>query len=148
MTGAPDPSTTTDIIHASTVRIGDGAVVVRGASGTGKSALCLELLSRGGTLVADDRTVIAVRGGKLTAACPPQIAGLIEARGVGLLSVPHVDDVPIRLVVDLSPDPGPRLPERSEAILLGWPVKSLCSVWTSHLAPTILLLMTGAEMTE
>ena len=40
-------------------------MLIRGASGTGKSALGLELLALGLRLVADDRTELALEGGRV-----------------------------------------------------------------------------------
>ena len=45
-------------LHASCVRIGDGAVAMAGASGMGKSTLAAALLRRGCPVLSDDVTVI------------------------------------------------------------------------------------------
>ena len=56
-----------------------------GPSGAGKSALALQLLALGAELVADDRTDIIRQGDHLIADVPQAIAGMIEARGMGIL---------------------------------------------------------------
>ena len=62
------------------------ALLILGASGRGKSALALGLMAAGATLVADDRTHLhARRRRQLVASAPAAIAGLIEARGIGIL---------------------------------------------------------------
>ena len=136
------------IIHASTVCLDGGAVMLRGPSGAGKSALALDLIGRGGTLVADDRTMLTLSDGAVCAACPAAIAGLIEARGIGILRLPHVSEVPVRLVVDLVKDHGARLPEQEKVTLLGQKIPLLHSPWTAQLAPAIVLMMRGAERIE
>lgn len=136
------------IIHASTVCLDGAAVILRGPSGAGKSALALDLIGRGGVLVADDRTALTLSGDVVLASCPPAIAGLIEARGVGILRVTHVSDVPVRLVVDLAAQRGARLPEPETVTLLGQGIPVLHSPWTRQLAPAIVLMMRGAKRIE
>ncbi len=60
-------------LHASCVRIGDGAVAFCGTSGAGKSTLAASLVRRGHALVSDDVTAIdtaAVRGPLVLPAMP------------------------------------------------------------------------------
>lgn len=99
------------ILHATCVAVGANGVLITGPSGSGKSALALQLIAYGAVLVADDRTVVTVSGKQVIASPPPAIAGMIEARGVGLLPVTHRDAVPLRLAVDLAKVESQRLPE-------------------------------------
>lgn len=93
-------------IHANCVLIGAYAVLLRGESGAGKSSLSLRLMSSGGLLVADDRTDLVARDGRLIASAPPQIAGLCEVRGIGVVrGVPTCAQGDVRLIVDLVDDP-------------------------------------------
>jgi HPr kinase/phosphorylase len=71
---------------------------VVGPSGAGKSELALRLLARGFELVADDQVDIA--GG--VASCPPTLAGLLEARGLGIVRLPHRQSARLVLVIELS----------------------------------------------
>jgi serine kinase of HPr protein (carbohydrate metabolism regulator) len=111
-------STMTPTIHASAVLAGSHAVLIRGPSGAGKSLLALRLIAaaEGGALrfarlVADDRTVVEVRGGRLLARPAPALAGLIEVRGLGLRRLPYEPAAVVGLVVDLA-DPGAeRMPQ-------------------------------------
>ena len=105
-------------IHATSVAIAGRAVLIEGASGTGKSDLALRLIDRGATLVSDDYTVLARRGDELLAAPPPTIAGRMEVRGLGIVAVPHVADVPVALLVRLSPEVE-RMPEPATRALAG-----------------------------
>ena len=106
-------------LHASTVASDGRAVLIAGPSGSGKSDLALRLLDRGFTLVSDDRTILRREGEKLIASAPETIRGKLEVRGVGIVDVDSVTDVPIALVVELTIDIE-RLPDDSrERLILG-----------------------------
>lgn len=102
-------------IHASAILLGETGVLIRGASGSGKSALLLDLLAadpNGAHLVADDRVLLSAVNARLVADVPVPIAGLVEMRGVGLLKRSWVAPIVIRLIVDLlPPESCVRLPE-------------------------------------
>ncbi|USI73167.1 HPr kinase/phosphorylase [Sphingomonas morindae] len=106
------------LLHASCVAIGDRGVLLAGASGSGKSDLALRLMDRGATLVSDDYTALAPRDGRLIATPPPRIAGSIEMRGVGILTVPHRAEVEVRLILDLETLPE-RLPVFDRRVIAG-----------------------------
>lgn len=106
------------ILHATCVDLDGAAVLITGPSGSGKSALALGLIGLGAVLVADDRTVLTRQQDKLIASPPATIAGLIEARGVGILPVAHVAHAPVRLVVDLAQVEVARLPHAHSVTLL------------------------------
>ena len=91
-----------ETLHASCVAIEGRAVLIEGLSGSGKSDLALRLIDRGGVLISDDYTIVRRIAGKLTAVAPPNITGLIEVRGVGLVPMPFESDVPVALIVTLS----------------------------------------------
>jgi len=107
--------TVPETVHASAVLIGGCGVLIRGASGSGKSSLVLGLIDRDPSstrLVADDRVHLDADRGRLFAAVPEAIAGKLEIRGQGIVEVPHVSPAVICLVVDLLPrNRCPRLPE-------------------------------------
>jgi serine kinase of HPr protein (carbohydrate metabolism regulator) len=88
-------------IHASCVALDGRAVVLRGPSGAGKSDLALRLIDDGAELVADDRVELTADGERLFAAAPPALAGLLEARGVGILKLGHRSRAEVVVVVDL-----------------------------------------------
>ncbi|WP_142848972.1 HPr kinase/phosphorylase [Telmatospirillum sp. J64-1] len=90
-------------VHGSCVVIGEKAVLLRGPSGSGKSDLALRLIDDGARLVADDQTELTVLGGRLWAAPPATIAGMIEVRGLGILRLEHVERAELVLAVDLKP---------------------------------------------
>jgi serine kinase of HPr protein (carbohydrate metabolism regulator) len=96
-------------------------VLIEGESASGKSDLALRCLTMGFRLVADDRTTLWVSEGRLFGAAPAPIAGLIEARGLGILPVEALRFAEVSLVVRcLAPaDPLERLPDPQARTLLG-----------------------------
>lgn len=106
------PELSSETIHASCVAINGRAVLIEGRSGEGKSDLALRLIDRGAALVSDDQTIChrASRVGDLLASPPATIAGKIEVRGIGIIEMPHVDKVPIDLIIVILDTP-PRFPE-------------------------------------
>jgi HPr kinase/phosphorylase len=98
-------------LHASCVALGDAGVLILGTSGRGKSALALQLLALGCVLVADDRVIVQGGVAGLRASCPPAITGLIEARGIGILTAAHQPSAQVVLAVDLDQTQTARLPE-------------------------------------
>ena len=109
-------------IHASCVMLAKAAplplglfhtgVLLLGDSGMGKSDLALRLIEQGALLVSDDRTDLFVENGKLHARAPAALAGLIEARGLGILSLSFQASAKIVLAVQLvAADAVPRMPQ-------------------------------------
>jgi serine kinase of HPr protein (carbohydrate metabolism regulator) len=88
-------------IHATSVVIDGRALLLAGRSGSGKSDLALRLIDRGALLVSDDYTMLENRDGVLFAAAPPQIAGKIEIRGVGLADLACAKAAPVALMLTL-----------------------------------------------
>jgi serine kinase of HPr protein (carbohydrate metabolism regulator) len=107
-------------VHATCIAIDGAAVLLRGASGSGKSDLALRLIDEGAVLVADDRTDLARDGDTIMASPPAAIAGRIEVRGIGIIASPSLARAPVSLLVDLiPPDAVVRLPEPRQEELLG-----------------------------
>ena len=109
-------------------------VMIEGASGVGKSDLALRALDLGFRLVADDRTQLFLSRGRLFGRAPKPLAGLIEARGVGVLRRSHLAFAEIALVARCVSGPGEvdRLPQAAHAMILGaktpmlnlWPLEA------------------------
>lgn len=104
-------------IHASCVLVGARAVLIRGASGSGKSRLALALLQaamRGdlafARLVGDDRIHLETKAGRLLARPARELAGRLEVRGLGIRQLPFEPMAVVGLVADLG-ETGERLPE-------------------------------------
>jgi serine kinase of HPr protein (carbohydrate metabolism regulator) len=108
------PSVSSETIHASSVAIGGRAVLIGGRSGSGKSDLALRLIDRGANLISDDYTLVRRTEGQLRASAPTTITGRMEVRGIGVISLDAVADVPVCLFVDLD-SPVERLPRLEEA---------------------------------
>ena len=113
-------------IHATCIAIDGVGVLLRGPSGAGKSDLALRLIDVGGRLVADDRADLRLVEGSVVAAPPPALAGLIEARGLGMLKIGALSEAAIALVVDLiSAELVERLPARETVEILGVELRSV-----------------------
>lgn len=110
-----EPSIAT--LHASAALFEGRGVLVRGASGAGKTRLVLDLVDdatargRDGALIADDRVAVRVHHGRLVARVPAAIAGRVELRGLGIVDTPFEPAGVIALVVDVEDAPPPRMPE-------------------------------------
>lgn len=91
-----------ETMHASTVAVDGRAVLISGPSGSGKSDLTLRLLDRGFTLVSDDQTIVRREADRLIASAPPNIKGKLEIRGIGIVEMETVADVPVALYVELT----------------------------------------------
>lgn len=107
------------ILHATAVALDGKAVLIRGAAGSGKSGLALQLIALGATLVADDRTRLWREGARLLADAPDTIRGRIEARGIGILNAPATGPQPVVLVVDMDRTETDRLPPARQTEILG-----------------------------
>jgi serine kinase of HPr protein (carbohydrate metabolism regulator) len=113
------PRLSAETLHASTVALDGRAVLISGPSGSGKSDLALRLLDRGFVLVSDDQTIVKKDGDRLIATAPPTIAGKLEVRGIGIVEMERVDNVPIALAVELTSEIQ-RMPDDSrERLILG-----------------------------
>jgi HPr kinase/phosphorylase len=107
-------------VHGTSVALGGDGILLRGASGSGKSDLALRLIDQGARLVADDQTELRLAGEELQMSAPASIADQIEVRGIGIVRLPAVPIAVLRLVVDLvTGDTIERLPEPQFCQLLG-----------------------------
>ena len=106
-----------ELLHATAVAINGDGVLLSGLSGSGKSDLALRLIDRGAILISDDGVLVDSDDSIPTLRTAPQIAGMIEMRGVGIVKMPFADDVPLRLVVDLG-EPPERLPSDNMSITI------------------------------
>jgi HPr kinase/phosphorylase len=75
-------------LHGVFMEIYSIGVLVTGESGSGKSELALELLSRGHRLVADDAPEFTqIAPDVLDGTCPDLLQDLLELRGLGVLNI-------------------------------------------------------------
>ena len=104
-------------IHASAVKVGDRAVLIRGPSGSGKSRLAFDLILAGrsgqlptATLVGDDRVHLDTVGRELCVRPVAELVGLIEIRGLGIRRLDFASEAVVGLVIDLAAADAERLP--------------------------------------
>uniref|UniRef100_UPI00311AAC51 HPr kinase/phosphorylase n=1 Tax=Altererythrobacter segetis TaxID=1104773 RepID=UPI00311AAC51 len=90
----------TILANVTCVAIDGRGVLIEGPPGSGKSSLALASIDRGAVLIGDDGVTLEDRGDRLWAVPPPNIAGLIEVRNVGLVRLPAVS-APLALVIRL-----------------------------------------------
>ncbi|MEM7733250.1 MAG: HPr kinase/phosphatase C-terminal domain-containing protein [Pseudomonadota bacterium] len=133
----------TAILHASCVAIDGSAVLITGASGSGKSGLALQLMSLGASLVSDDRTIIWRKGDTLMADAPDRLRGLIEAREVAILRVDPAGPHPVSLLIDMDAVETQRLPDHHQTQLLGLHITILKKSNLAHFPATILAYLRG-----
>jgi serine kinase of HPr protein (carbohydrate metabolism regulator) len=108
-------------LHATAISIGGRGLMFVGPSGSGKSMLAFSCLSQAkrlgaeALLVADDQIFLRIDNGRVIASRPSSIAGLIELRGSGIVTVESVESVAVDLVVQMvDPSAAERLPPENE----------------------------------
>jgi HPr kinase/phosphorylase len=133
------PDTETDLLlHASCVTLDGRALLITGASGSGKSGLAIQMMGLGASLLADDRTSLRVSGNQLWASCPASIRGLIEVRGMGLLKADVAGETAVSGVVDLDSRETERLPDLHKTEILGITLPLIRRTDTPVFAPALI----------
>jgi serine kinase of HPr protein (carbohydrate metabolism regulator) len=90
----------------------DGAVLLLGESGAGKSDVALRLIAAGAKLLADDQTVLYIEDGRVMADAPSALEGGMEIRGLGIVRLEKAPASPVILAVQLdSGEDVERMPE-------------------------------------
>ena len=118
------------LVHATSVVLGaacapfggavEGAVLLLGESGAGKSDVALRLIAMGARLLSDDQTALFIEAERLFAEASSSLHGRMEIRGVGIIALAAADPTPVVLAVMLDMQAGiPRLPEPLRYILPG-----------------------------
>ncbi len=141
----PPLAVTQDTVHATCVAIAKRGLLILGPSGSGKSALGLALMALGAKLVSDDRTSLTNKAGMLVARCPPNIRGMIEARGLGLIRADTAPSARIALVVDLGQTESDRLPPQRYTSLCGVTCALVLGQQTPHFPSFLLAYMMGGR---
>ena len=106
-------------IHSTSVVIDDNGVLILGDSGSGKSDLALRLIDNGATLISDDISICRKNSNNIYLYCPPEIKGLLEVREIGIITVPFVERIKLRLVVNLKSNNNERFPKDNSFRILG-----------------------------
>ena len=131
------------VLHGTCVAVADRAVLLLGASGSGKSSIALELIAHGAELVADDRVYLSAEGARLLARAKAGFEGLIEARGIGILRVPHVAEAEVSVVVDLNRPNFSDCRKVARHEILGLTVHLVKGRENRALVPALLALLKG-----
>lgn len=111
------------IANVTCVAVGDRALMIEGPPGSGKSSLALALIDRGAKLIGDDGVRLQLRDGRCWAMPPPNIAGKLEIRGVGIVDLPTTQ-APLALVLTLA-TAAERVPQPRMAEWIGISVPAL-----------------------
>lgn len=105
------------LANVTCVAIGGRGLLISGVPGSGKSSLALALIDRGAVLVGDDGVMVEPRAERLWAHPAPAIAGKLEIRSVGIVTLPAIA-APLCLWLDLGADPD-RLPTAAAGEIAG-----------------------------
>jgi HPr kinase/phosphorylase len=100
-------------VHATAVSIDGQGVLIRGAPGSGKSSLAIQLMDQSGfglgdssrraRLVADDQVDLLRIDHHIRMRVPAVLEGLIEVRGYAIVRTTSIASAELVLVVDLVP---------------------------------------------
>lgn len=133
------------VLHASAVAFENRGLLILGPSGSGKSSLAIELMALGATLIADDGVVLTPQDGALKISAPNQTAGMVEARGIGLLKA-DAGTAWARAVVDLAQVETERLPRSRQTVIADVALPLIHRVETSAFASMLKVLMLGGRL--
>ena len=106
-------------LHATSVAIEDNGLAIFGDPGSGKSDLALRLIDSGATLISDDITVFSKLEKNINLFGIENTKGLLEVREVGIITVPYVEGIKLKLVVRLTDKVIERIPKKNQINLLG-----------------------------
>ena len=106
-------------LHATSVAMEDNGVAIFGDPGSGKSDLALRLIDSGATLISDDITVFSKLEKNINLFGIENTKGLLEVREIGIITVPYVEGIKLKLVVRLTDRVIERIPKKNQINLLG-----------------------------
>ena len=106
-------------------------VLIEGPSGAGKSDLALRTFSEGLRMVADDRVLLWVSGGRLFGRAPDPLAGRMEVRGQGVVDEPAAAFCEVVMIALCAPSDRLPDPELAERLGVALPVMRLAPLEAS-----------------
>ena len=93
-------------VHGTALLYQGQGVLLIGEAGCGKSYSAAAMIEEGATLIADDQVICHISNHETTMSAPPNIAGVLALRGLGLLKLACEASAPLDKVVLLSPEWG------------------------------------------
>ncbi|MDR6265995.1 HPr kinase/phosphatase C-terminal domain-containing protein [Roseobacter sp. N2S] len=132
-------------VHGTAVAVGGRGFLFLGPSGAGKSGLALQMIALGAKLVADDQVCLTRRDAAILLTSPPALSGLVEARSVGLLTVPTLPQAELQCVVDLATDPETRMPHPQHVHVQGCRIDLINGRNVPNLAFVLMILGQNAQ---
>ena len=116
------------LLHATLVRLKNKGILLIGKSGSGKSDLALRLIENyGAELVADDVVVAEKKENAIYGHAAENLRGLLEVRGIGIISYPYIAETKIDMVVNPvdNTEKIARLPQVQKESILGLEIKKI-----------------------
>ena len=132
------------VMHATCVDVNGSGVLIVGRSGSGKSSLAINLLALGSALVADDQCELVRKNNRLRIHKPASLPKNIEIRGVGLVSVPMIDETSLDWVVNMDEVEKERMPTPRFTEIGGFRVPTVFGKDMDDLASRIYVLVSNA----
>ncbi len=133
-------------LHGTAVSRNGRAALILGKPGAGKSRLALQLIAYGAVLVADDAVELNQIHEGIILSCPQQTKGIIEARGVGLLTVNVIEKAALAFVVDLDKIADGRLPQPKEVVIHGVKFPLICGEGNPNLGAIVWCLLGDGQI--
>jgi HPr kinase/phosphorylase len=117
------------------------------ASGSGKSTLIAQAMLHGASLIADDHVILRADGNQLLAEPAPELQGVLELRGLGIIQVAAQNAHPIHLAIELVADEIERLPapKTTDFLSLSLPFITLPAAPHTPVASLLLYLSAMQE---
>ena len=137
------PSNGSLIMHATCVDVNGSGVLIIGRSGSGKSSLAINLLALGSTLVADDQCKLVRKNNRYRISKPASLPNSIEIRGIGLVSVPMVNETNLDWVVNMDKAEKERMPSPRFTEIGGFRVPTVFGKEMDDLASRIYILVSN-----
>ena len=129
------------IMHATCVDVNGSGVLIVGRSGSGKSSLAINLLALGSTLVADDQCKLVRKNNRFRISKPASLPKSIEIRGVGLVSVPMINETSLDWIVNMDELEKERMPTPRFTEIGGFRVPTVFGKNMDDLASRIYVLV-------